>query len=284
MAAVDATPTIEDPAYFDRLADVEVSHWWSRGMWRLASYWLDDALRGRRGLLALDVGCGTGQTAVRLAGRPEVARVFGLDPSGDALKHARRRHDLPLIRGGATDLPLAAGSVNLITCLDVIQHVPPGRAGDAAAEIARVLSPGGLALVRANGRGWSGDSSSYRLADLRGLFAGAGLLVRRASYANFLPAVAQEVCGRISRAGQGGRSHPAGGGLAIGHRRKRTDPLMTAVSTAEAVAAGRFGLNLPFGHSTLVLAEKPRKVEADSRAGFWSVVATNRPDGPGDAS
>src|SRR5262249_9724527 len=51
---------IDDPAYFDRLADVEARHWWALGLWRLASYWLDAALAGRSGLRALDVGCGTG--------------------------------------------------------------------------------------------------------------------------------------------------------------------------------------------------------------------------------
>ena len=42
--AVTPALTIDDPAYFDRLAEVEAAHWWSLGMWRLASHWLDAAL------------------------------------------------------------------------------------------------------------------------------------------------------------------------------------------------------------------------------------------------
>ena len=86
-------PTIHDPAYFARLAEVEFVHWWSAGMWRIAAHWLDRRLRGRSGLRALDVGCGTGGPLVRLADRPEIADVIGLDPSPSALGLARRRCD-----------------------------------------------------------------------------------------------------------------------------------------------------------------------------------------------
>ena len=47
---MSASLTIDQPAYFDRLAEVEAAHWWSLGMWRLASHWLSAAIRGRRGL------------------------------------------------------------------------------------------------------------------------------------------------------------------------------------------------------------------------------------------
>src|SRR4051812_43708608 len=117
-------PTIDDPAYFARLAEVEAAHWWSLGMWRIASCWLADAVRGRRGLRALDVGCGTGLGAVRLAGRPEVGHVVGLDPSPEALAHARRLHGFPLVLGSVLDLPFDSACFDVVTCFDVIQHVP----------------------------------------------------------------------------------------------------------------------------------------------------------------
>jgi SAM-dependent methyltransferase len=253
--------TLRDPAYFDRLAEVEDRHWWPLGMWRLASFWLDAALAGRKGLRALDVGCGTGFAALGLSGRAEVAEVIALDPSPDALGHARRRLGPPLLRASALGLPVATGSCDLVTCFDVLQHVPPGGDRLAAAEFARVLAPGGWALVRSNGRGWSGDRSAYRLGDLAGILASAGLVVRRASYANCLPALAQELRGRlVRRAGTGpGRSHPSGGGLRIAPGRPQVNRFMRYVSGAEAVLAGRLGVRLPFGHSTLVLAEKHRR-------------------------
>src|SRR6185437_6542930 len=89
-----AALTIDRAGYFDRLAEVESAHWWSLGMWRLAAHWLEAALRGRRGLAALDVGCGTGLTAVRLARLEPIGSVVGLDPSPHAMAHARGKHPL----------------------------------------------------------------------------------------------------------------------------------------------------------------------------------------------
>jgi SAM-dependent methyltransferase len=249
-----AAPTIDDPRYFDRLADVEARHWWALGMWRLASAWLDRALAGRHGVRALDVGCGAGLTALRLGARPEISAVVGLDLSPEALRHARRRHPL-VFRGSALSLPFASGRFDLVTCFDVLQHLPPGGDRRAAAELARVLAPGGVALVRSNGRGWSGDGSSYRLAQLIEVVASSGLVVRRASYANCLPSLIQEVRGQAGR----GLPHPSGGGLTIAVPPPWINRLMGTVAAVEALLAGRLGVTLPFGHSTLALAEKPEK-------------------------
>lgn len=250
-----AAPTIDDPAYFDRLAAVEAGHWWALGMWRLAAYWLDSALAGRVGLRALDLGCGTGGTAVRLERRPEITSVVGLDPSPEALGHARRRHGFPLARGSALALPFAAGRFDVVTCFDVFQHLDPGGDRRAAREIRRVLAPGGVAVVRANGRGFSGDAAAYRLRDLVGVLAGSGLKVVRASYANGLPALAQECRGRLVRSGPPG--HPAGGGLQIRVPHPAVNRAMGGVAGAEAWLAGRVGVRLPFGHSTMVCARAP---------------------------
>ena len=59
------------------------------------------------------------------------------------------------------------------------------------------------------------------------------------------------------------RPHPSGGGLQIAVPHPLVNRLMGWVSACEALIAGRLGIPLPFGHSTLVLAEKPGEVEAD---------------------
>lgn len=254
-------PTIDDPAYFARLAEVEASHWWSLGMWRLASSWLGTALDGRTNLRALDVGCGTGLTVARLAARPEIAQVVGLDPSPVALALARSR-GVALVRGEARDLPFPSGSFDVVTSFDVWQHLGPGGDRLASREVARVLRPGGVALIRANGRGWGhdqardGDGLPYRLADLAGLLTSAGLRVWRGSYANVLGSLAQEVRGRLARGAF--RPHPSGGGLQIRLPRPAVNRFMRAVASAEAFAAGRLNRRLPFGHSTIVMAERAR--------------------------
>lgn len=249
--------TIDQPAYFERLAAVEAGHWWSLGLWRLASHWLDRALAGRRGLRALDVGCGAGGTLARLAARPEVGEVVGLDPSPDALRLARARLGPRVLKGSAVNLPFKDCHFDIVTCFDVFQHLPPGTDRRAAAEIRRVLRPGGLALIRTNHRGLgptpAAGVATYRLDDLVALLADSGLTVRRATRANCLPALAQELRGRLRRDVP---SHPAAGGLRIRLRSPSHNRLMLAVAAAEADLAGRWGVRLPFGHSMLALTEK----------------------------
>jgi SAM-dependent methyltransferase len=252
-------PTIDDPAYFDRLAEVEAAHWWSRGMWRLAACWLTGALRGRRGLSALDVGCGTGLVAVRLADRPEIGLVVGLDPSPAALDHARRRHGFPLVLGSALVLPFESGRFDLITCFDVIQHLPEGRQTEAARELRRVLRPGGIAIIRSNTAPDAASPPEARrsgLDQLTSIVATSGFTVRRATYANCFPALAQEIRARLARKdGPNSRGHPAGGGLRIRLPHPWVNRFMGGVSAAEAIVADRLSARLPYGHSTMVLAE-----------------------------
>lgn len=238
--------TLDDPAaYFERLAAFEASHWWSVALWRVTAHWLDAALAGRSGLRALDIGCGAGRTLGRLAGRPEIGDVSGIDPSPEALAHARR-DGRRVARASALSLPFEAGTFDVATCLDVIQHLPDEGDRLAARELARVLRPGGVAVVRTNaGRGG---------VDVRGLgatFEADGLRVVRASRVNLVGSLAQEVRGRL-RPGRH-RAHPSGGGLPAPHRRGASGRIMAMIGGAEAFAVGRLGWNLPFGHSAMLL-------------------------------
>ncbi len=257
--------TIDEPGYFDRLARVEVGHWWSLAMWRLASDWLAGAIRGRRELDALDVGCGAGRTLVRLAGLPEVARVVGLEPSPEALRLAGRHRGVAVVAGSALDLPFGEECFDVTTCFDVLQHLPDGGDRRAAAEIARVLRPGGVAVVRSNaagfGPGRSAGGTAYRLGELVEVLGGSGLDVIRSSYVNMMPALAQEARGRLrfaaGRRGRGWRAHPSGGGLRIDAPPPGINRLMGSVAAFERRAMGWLGGSLPFGHGTLALARRP---------------------------
>jgi SAM-dependent methyltransferase len=256
--------TINEPGYFERLARVESGHWWSRAMWRLASDWLDEAIRGRRGLSALDVGCGAGLSLIRLAGYREIAQVIGLEPDAGALRLARRHRGFEVVEGSALALPFENESFEVLTCFDVLQHLPEGGDRVAASEISRVLRPGGVAVVRSNsagfGRGRNLGGSAYRLGELVELLTTVGLNVRRASYANGLPALAQEVKGRLKvlagARGRTWRAHPSGGGLRLDVPSPRVNRVMGGVSAFERRAARLLGVSLPFGHSTMVLAVK----------------------------
>ena len=99
--------------------------------------------------LVVDVGCGDGTHAFRLATHFGL-RVLGIDPVQRHLDLARgaRRDLVPEIasrvsfeRGTATSLPAPDASLDLVWCRDVMVHVEHPE--DAWAEFARVLRPGG---------------------------------------------------------------------------------------------------------------------------------------------
>jgi 2-polyprenyl-3-methyl-5-hydroxy-6-metoxy-1,4-benzoquinol methylase len=239
--------TLDDPnAYFERLAAFEARHWWSAALWRVACHWLDVTLRGRSGLDAIDVGCGAGLTLERLAARPEVASVTGIDPSPEALAYAQRRGHR-VVEASALALPFEAVSFDVVTCLDVIQHLPPGGASHAARELARVLRPGGVAIVRTNaGRGGVDPGR------LRATLENERFGVVRASRVNMVGSLAQEVRGWLRPSRH--RAHPSGGGLPSMHRRGMSHRIMATFGRAEAYAVGRLGWTFPFGHSAMMLA------------------------------
>lgn len=96
---------------------------------------------------ALDLGCGTGLLAERLAGAGY--GVVGLDPSRGMLAELRRRRPgLPTVAGGGVALPFADGSFALTYCVAVMHHVAdPEAVRRTLIEMARVTRPGGHVLI-----------------------------------------------------------------------------------------------------------------------------------------
>lgn len=131
-------------------------------------------------LPVLDAGCGTGFGLAELdrlcPGAPRIA----LDLAPAMLAQARQRHArglpagagagagaaLHAVCGDLEHLPLAGGSLALIWSSLAIQWCDPGR---ALAECARVLAPGGLALVATLGPRtlWELRAAFSRIDDAR---------------------------------------------------------------------------------------------------------------------
>lgn len=99
----------------------------------------------------VDLGCGTGKEAVWLAGRGYP--VVGVDGSSEALSLARRRAagagvDVVWHHASVLELPLAEGSVTFALDRGCFHAIAPEDRDEYAAEIGRVLAPGGRLLLR----------------------------------------------------------------------------------------------------------------------------------------
>jgi SAM-dependent methyltransferase len=96
----------------------------------------------------LDVGCGEGQVARRVAALG-AGFVAGVDPTAAQVAVAQARGGGPrYARGSAEALPWATGAFDAVVVCLVLEHVEPFE--PAIAEIARVLSPGGKFVLLLN--------------------------------------------------------------------------------------------------------------------------------------
>ncbi len=105
------------------------------------------------GMSVLDVGCGTGNYSLELAGRGLV--VTGLDASPEMIKAARakaeeRGLDVEFVLGDALQLPFGDGSFDAVICVCALEFLPDPKA--ALLEAYRVLKPGGRLVAGVIGR------------------------------------------------------------------------------------------------------------------------------------
>jgi ubiquinone/menaquinone biosynthesis C-methylase UbiE len=96
----------------------------------------------------LEIGCGTGNLALRAQRMHPDAEVAGIDPDPRALERARRKADragLPVRwdRGKAGELPYPDDSVDRVLSALMFHHLDDAEKKRALAEVRRVLRPGG---------------------------------------------------------------------------------------------------------------------------------------------
>ncbi len=134
----------------------------------------------------LDVGCGTGANL-------EMLRQFGVaegvDVSDDALEFCRQK-GLKVHKGLAEELPFADEIFDVVTALDVVEHLDDDVAG--LKEMFRVLKRGGKTLIFVPAFMWlwgvQDDISNHRIRYTKQQIVErleqAGFHIERATYAN----------------------------------------------------------------------------------------------------
>ena len=232
---------------------VEQSHWWHIGRRQIIASFVEDICRrvtDRRPRI-LDVGCGTGANLLMLS---QYGDAEGVDVSEDALAFCRERGLENVKLGAAEELPYDDGTFDLVTALDVVEHLDDDVAG--LREMRRVLRPGGRVLLFVPTFmflwGLQDDVSHhrrrYRLPELQRVLEQAGFQIERTTYANitfFMPILAMRKLMRLM-------------GIKAESENNINVPALNGV-LARLLGAESFVLrymNIPFGVSGLCVARK----------------------------
>jgi SAM-dependent methyltransferase len=140
-----------DERLMKAMLEVDDRHWWYRGRRLIVRAELDH-LAHSNGERVLDAGCGSGRMLEELK---DYGEVSGVEIDRDAAAVAVSRGWGEVWVGSLEALPWEAGTFDLITCLDVLEHIADDRR--TLTELRRVCKVGGFMLltVPAYPRLWS---------------------------------------------------------------------------------------------------------------------------------
>lgn len=231
---------------FDWLRQVETGHFWHAPRRQLLLRLVEAHLKPEG--LALDVGCGSGRLVSTLRSRGYSA--YGVDPHAASAETDRDGFTV----GQAEHLPYRSGAFDLVSALDLLEHVDDEV---ALAEIARVLRPGGVLVASVPGYTWlwserdvrAGHRRRYDRRGLRCLLQRGGFEIQQMrGYQLFLLPllVASRLWQRLAASERALDQEDRPGPLVNG--------LLRAVNSSE-IALGRW-LPIPFGSSLVAVARK----------------------------
>ena len=182
----------------------EDKHWWFASRTRAILGYLDRYMGPGTNRRILDVGCGAGNMAHHLA---HYGQVTGVDTNSRPLEVARQR-GLQVQEGSADDLPFDDNTFDLVTLLDVVEHVPNEHG--VFGECYRVLKPGGKLMVTVPALMWLWSNNDvinahqrrYTRGELNQKLMHHGFKVLQSSYNNFFvfPLAAGLILARRGRA------------------------------------------------------------------------------------
>ena len=177
-----------EPSEYEAMHAEELRHWWFRGRRRVLVDMLRQALRSPGGSpRILDYGCGTGGNSAAYA---SFGAVVGIEPDAAAIRLAHIRGQAHYCRSSGTNLPFGHASFDAVLASDVLEHIEHDL--QAVSEIARVLRPGGVAIISVPAHQWLFSRHDvalhhfrrYSKTGLRELLENGGLRIRRLSYWN----------------------------------------------------------------------------------------------------
>ena len=177
----------------DRLLEatyrVEQSHFWWIGLRSFVAPLAERAVEGIEHPRILDCGCGTGANLAMLSG---YGTAFGFDLSRWGLDYARDYGQRRIANASITHIPFGESTFDLVTAFDVLYSLSEDAEAQAAAEMHRVLRPGGriivnvaaLSILRGNHSIFGSEVRRSTRRRLRRVLTRAGFEVERLTYTN----------------------------------------------------------------------------------------------------
>ncbi len=136
-------------AEYKQMDQIESDHPWFVAKRKFLSVVLDKYRLSLGRLKVLDVGCGTGAVMQFLAKKN--FEVYGIDPSGEALKYCTLK-GLSVKKSSAEKIDFSEDSFDVVFALDVLEHLENPEL--AVEEIDRVLKKGGIFIMTVPAHQW----------------------------------------------------------------------------------------------------------------------------------
>ena len=153
-----------------KLNDLEKNHWFYKGKRELVRLWIGKFKVATEDPVLLDVGAGTGYFVEHMKSS---CRAYGVEPNPTAIECARQSNSHhSLIVGSINPLPIAHESIDIVTSLDVLEHIQDDRR--AMQELIRVTKENGIIVITVPACSWAMSDwdtalGHYRRYDLKDL-------------------------------------------------------------------------------------------------------------------
>ena len=246
-----ATGEVFDAVNAELLRQSDTEHWWFRSKAALVATAQRRVPRGSTAGWLADLGAGSGGVTSMLGWDPN--RLLVVEGNKALVDQARNRHGLNAVRGEVDHLPVAAGTVDVVCLLDVLEHLVDPQT--TLREAARVLGPGGQLVVNVPAHPSLWSPADEFLGHVRRYTRPA--LRREVEAAGFQPCILTHVFSwlvppvwltrRVTRS-----PSPE---LGLERTSPTIDRLAMALTLVERSLIGR--VTIPFGTSILCVARRP---------------------------
>ena len=169
---------------------VQKKHWWFVTKKEIVLDAIDRYFNQHTGVKVLDIGCGSG---LMLNALEHVGQTFGMDMSDDAISFSKEIFNGKVEKGFLPDqIPYAENYFNLITALDVIEHVDEdvdslkAIRGHLVADGKDVITVPAYMFLWSKFDEMNEHKRRYTLTELNAKLEQAGFTVEKISYYNTL--------------------------------------------------------------------------------------------------